>query len=43
MDDGVTANFTESNVPLAEAGKWKCVLSTSEGQATGFIDVYCKF
>uniref|UniRef100_A0AC34FCY0 Ig-like domain-containing protein n=1 Tax=Panagrolaimus sp. ES5 TaxID=591445 RepID=A0AC34FCY0_9BILA len=42
MDDGVTANFTESNVPLAEAGKWKCVLSTSEGQATGFIDVYLR-
>jgi hypothetical protein len=42
MDDGVTANFTAKDVPLAEAGKWKCVLSTSEGQATGFIDVYLR-
>jgi hypothetical protein len=42
MDDGVTANFTQNDVPLAEAGKWKCVLSTKEGQATGFIDVYLR-
>ena len=43
MSDGVTANLTEVRIPVTDAGKWKCDITTVDGkQAVGFIDVFCK-